>query len=297
MPAREMPKFETGLQELGDDLYAYLQWDGGWGISNAGFLAADDGLLVIDALMTPSMTRSLIGAMRRVSDAPFRQLVNTHSHADHTNGNQFIEGAEIVAHANCRAEMEAILQRAAQRPPGERGPRPGWIQGSWWEELAEVTPTLPTRTFEDDLTLRYGGTEVRLMHRGPAHTTGDAMLYFPASKLLFAGDLAFFYATPLCRGNMANWVRIIDRIERDLDVERIIPGHGPPGGKSELDDQREYMDFMLARTRACFDDGLSEEQAAAAIELGQWGRWPESERKEMNISQLYANFEEQREGA
>ena len=294
MPARKMPKFETGLQELGDDLYAYLQWDGGWGISNAGFVIGGDGLLVIDALMAPSMTRSFIDAMRQVSDAPFSQLVNTHAHGDHTNGNQFIEGAEIVAHANCRVEMEAAAEARAQRAPGERGPRPAWTKQSLWDELADIAPPLAGRTFEDDLTLRAGSTEVRLMHWGPAHTTGDALVYFPASKLLFAGDLAFFYATPLCRGNMANWVRIIERIEQDLDVERIVPGHGPPGGQSELDDQREHLDFMLTRTRACFDDGLTQEQAAEAIDLGQWGQWPESERKEMNIATLYATWEAER---
>jgi len=90
---------------------------------------------------------------------------------------------------------------------------------------------------------------------------------------------------------MANWVHIIDRIEHDLDVEQIIPGHGPPGGSLELSDQREYLDFLFSRTRACFEDGLSEEEAVATIDLGQWGTWPESERKAMNIAQLYQTFE------
>ena len=88
MSYRPMPKYNTELVELGDSLYAYLQWDGGWGISNAGFLDGGDGLLVIDALMVPSMTRAFIEAMRGVSNAPFRHLVNTHMHSDHTNGNQ-----------------------------------------------------------------------------------------------------------------------------------------------------------------------------------------------------------------
>ena len=91
MPYRSMPKFDTGLVELGDGIYAYLQWDGGWRVSNAGFVDSDgDGLLVIDALMAPSMTQEFVRAMRTVSSRPFSKLINTHSHADHTNGNQFI---------------------------------------------------------------------------------------------------------------------------------------------------------------------------------------------------------------
>lgn len=293
MPVRPMPQYQTGPVEVGDNLYAYLQWNGGWGISNAGFLPTDDGILVIDALMAPSMTRAFVGAMREVSQAPFRHLINTHMHADHTNGNQFIEGAEIVAHEHAREEMQAAeelaRQQAATRPAGDRGPKPFCIQDAWWEELAEVESTLPVTTFSDRLTLRYGATEAQLIHHGPAHTLGDSLVYFPDSKVLFTGDLAFFYATPLSRGHMPNWVRICDII-RDMDVDLVVPGHGPTGGKQELQDMQEYLEFMVAQTRDAFENGLSEEDAAKAIDIGQWADWPESERKEMNITNLYATF-------
>jgi glyoxylase-like metal-dependent hydrolase (beta-lactamase superfamily II) len=294
-----MPKFDTGMVELGDDLYAYLQWDGGWGVSNAGLLAQDDGLLVIDALMAPSMTRRFVGAMRDVSRAPFRTLVNTHMHPDHTNGNQFIEGAEIVASEACRAEMaeaaRVAAEAAARRAPGDRGPKPGWIREEWWPELAEVHPTLPTTTFSDRLTLRPGGREVQLRHYGPAHTLGDAMIYVPDAKVLFAGDLAFFYAMPLCRGDMENWVRVCDII-RDMDIETIVPGHGPLGTKRELQDMQEYLDFMVRETRAAFDEGLTREQAAQRIDIGDWAKWPEAERKEMNIATLYGMWSKEPRG-
>jgi cyclase len=291
MPYRPMPKFDTGMVELGDGLYAYLQWDGGWGVSNAGVVVGDDGLTVIDALMAPSMTRRFIGAMREVSRAPFRTLINTHAHADHTNGNQFIEGAEIVASEACRGEMTAAARAAqgaaAKRAPGDRGPKPGWIRDEWWPELAEVRSTPPTTTFSDHLTLRPGGRTIELHHYGPAHTLGDALVYFPASKVLFAGDLAFFYAMPLCRGDMENWVRVCDII-RDMDIETIVPGHGPLGTKRELEDMQEYLAFMVRETRAAFDEGLTREQAAQRIDIGDWAKWPEAERKEMNIATLYA---------
>jgi glyoxylase-like metal-dependent hydrolase (beta-lactamase superfamily II) len=299
MTYRPMPQYETGPVELGDNLYAYMQWDGGWGISNAGFLVGDDGLLVIDALMAPSMTRKFVETMRGISLAPFRHLVNTHMHADHTNGNQFIEGAEIVAHERCRDEMVAAARLAAEqaskRAAGDRGPKPFWIQEAWWGELAEVESTLPVTTFSDRLTLRYGDTEAHVSHHGPAHTLGDSMVYFPDSKILFSGDLAFFYAMPLCRGHMPNWVEVCDII-RALDIETIVPGHGPIGTKRELQDMQEFLEFMVERTRDCFENGLNRDEAAAAIDIGDWARWPEAERKEMNIAGLYATFAAEREG-
>ena len=297
---RPMPEYQTGPTEVGDNLYAYLQWNGGWGISNAGFLIDDDGLMVIDALMAPSMTRDFVDTMRGMSQAPFRHLVNTHMHADHTNGNQFIEGAEIVAHEHCREEMVSAAvfeaEQRAKRPDGGRGEKPFWIQDSWWEELAEVESTLPQTTFADSLTLRYGDTEAQLLHHGPAHTLGDSLVYFPESKVLFSGDLAFFYAMPLCRGNMPNWVRICDII-RDMDIETIIPGHGPVGGKRELQDMQEFMQFMVDQTRDCFANGLSEDDAAKAIDIGDWAKWPEAERKEMNIANLYATYRAESNGS
>jgi glyoxylase-like metal-dependent hydrolase (beta-lactamase superfamily II) len=133
-----------------------------------------------------------------------------------------------------------------------------------------------------------------LYHHGPAHTLGDSMVYFPESKVLFSGDLAFFYATPLCRGHMANWVRICDII-REMDIDLVVPGHGPMGGKQELQDMQEYLEFMVVQTRDAFENGLSEEDAAKAIDIGQWAQWPESERKEMNITNLYATFAAERD--
>lgn len=297
MPARAMPPYHTGLHELGDGLFAYLQWRGEWGVSNAGLVVAEEALLAVDSLAAPSMTRAFIEAARRVSAAPFRTLVNTHSHSDHVGGNQLFSGAEIIAHVNCRPEWEAALAHPNVDPG--LGPRisRAWqareeqARGQAWRaEVASIVPTFPTRELEGELTLRHGVHELRLLHWGPAHTRSDVMVYAPASRTLFAGDLAFFYATPIARASVANWLRIIDRIDHDLAVDRIIPGHGPPGGRLELADQREYLDFLLTRARDCFEAGLSEEQAAEAIDLGAWARWPETERKEMNIVTLYRAF-------
>ena len=92
---------------------------------------------------------------------------------------------------------------------------------------------------------------------------------------------------------MPNWVQICEII-REMDVELVVPGHGPVGGKQELQDMQEYLEFMVSQTRNAFENGLSEEQAALAIDLGQWAQWPESERKEMNITNLYGTFASER---
>src|SRR5262245_47812309 len=87
-----VPTWNTELRELAPNVYAYIQ-AGGPGrdnvsVSNAGLIVGDNGLMVIDALAAPMHTRAFVTAMRRVSDKPFRHLLNTHHHSDHVNGNQ-----------------------------------------------------------------------------------------------------------------------------------------------------------------------------------------------------------------
>src|SRR6266498_3885149 len=197
MAVREAPPWGTGLVEVGPDIYAYLQFDGSWGISNTGFLAGDDAVLVIDATLVPDMARNFINEMRKVTDKPWRHLINTHSHPDHTGGNRLFEGAEIVAHELCRAEMSRPMPGGV--PPRAMGPIP--MNASIQRMFATIAADedryipLPSLTYgrngslEDSMTIRYGEAEVQLLYYGPAHTFGDTLVYFPQHKLLFAGDV------------------------------------------------------------------------------------------------------------
>lgn len=295
MPVRPPPSWHTGLREVAPDTYAYLQHDGSWGISNAGFMVGDEGLLVIDATMVASMAQAFIEQIRRVSDRPFRHLINTHSHPDHTGGNRLFAGAEIVSHRICREEMQ---RQAAPRASGE--PRPALMAlmprtpaMQRMFDLVAADPgrhiPLPTLTYEDKLTLRYGETEVELLYYGPAHTFGDTLVYFPRSKVLFAGDIAFFYSMPLVAGKVGGWLEAIERI-KGLDVELIVPGHGPVGGQRELEDEREYFEFLMEQARRCFEQGLTPEQAAKEIDLGPYADWPEAERFVANLSVAYGEL-------
>jgi glyoxylase-like metal-dependent hydrolase (beta-lactamase superfamily II) len=146
---------------------------------------------------------------------------------------------------------------------------------------------LPTVTYDDKLSLRYGDTEVQLLYYGPAHTFGDTLVYFPQSKVLFAGDVAFFYSTPLAAGGkIGSWLNVIHRI-KDLDVDLIVPGHGPTGGARELEDEREYFEFAMDQARSYFERGIPPERAVEEIDLGPYAGWPESERMVANLAVAY----------
>jgi cyclase len=80
------------------------------------------------------------------------------------------------------------------------------------------------------LTIRVGDRELHLLEVGPAHTRGDTLVHAPAERVLFSGDILFSGAHPIAwAGPVSNWIAACDRILA-MDVEVIVPGHGPLAG-------------------------------------------------------------------
>ena len=279
MPPHTHP---TGLIELEDGVFAYVQQGGGLCVANAGLIVGPESCIVIDALFSPSMTQAFRQEIARVTDKPIRLLINTHHHIDHTLGNAFFPEAQIISHANARREQERTgLDMLAHIRP---------LLPELVAEADGVEPRLSDLTFEGELSLYVGDREVRLIHLGRGHTIGDVLVLLPNEQLLFAGDVAFHGVTPLAfEGHIGDWIGVCDRVG-GIDVERIVPGHGPVSGKSALREMRGYLELIRSQAREAFDDGRSQEEAVAAIDLGDYASWVEPERLPMNVARLYQEF-------
>ena len=221
--------FTQGLYTLSDDCHVWLEPDGGWGFSNSRLVVGNGQSLLIDTLFDPPMTENMVAHMHDlVEHRPITTLFNTHSDGDHWFGNQIVTGADIIATETSATEMRfkgpASIDRLRQLP-GETGDFAREAFGPFdWEN---VTPTFPTTTFDRELALDVGGTEVQLLNLGPAHTGGDAIAWVPGSKTLFAGDLLFNGGTPIVwAGPVEGWIRACDAME-ELGAETVVPGHGP----------------------------------------------------------------------
>ena len=277
-------EWATELKEVGDQAYAYIQATGATCISNAGIILTDEGPVLVDALFTPSMTATLRGHAERVAGRDPALIVNTHHHIDHTLGNSAFPHVPVLASAAAREEMERIgfpYQAVCALVP------------HFAPEFGENHPLrLPTITFADGVTLHFGGRTVELLHVGPAHTAGDTLVYLPAERLLFAGDVAFHYVTPLAfEGHVSNWLGVLDRIE-GMAVDQVVPGHGPVGTKADLAEVRAYFSLLKQDARSAFDAGVSAWDAARDIygKLGRFGNWGEAERVYPNVLRLYQEF-------
>ena len=274
--------WKTGMREVGPRVFAYVQATGETGISNAGLIVGADGATAVDALMVPSMTRRLVAAIRRTTRKKIGALVNTHHHLDHTGGNRFFRGATIVATEKCRAAL------APGFPPVPLLQR---FMPVFAREFPLLKLRLPTVTFEDRLVIHDGEREIHLWHPGqPAHTAGDATVFLPKERVLFAGDLAFHYVTPLAfQGHVGNWIRAADRV-LEFEADVIVPGHGPIGTKKDVRLMRDYLALVRREAKTRFDAGLSAEAAASDIKLGAYASWREAERILPNVMRCYQEF-------
>jgi cyclase len=289
--------YTQGLHELGNSLYAYLQPDGGWGWSNAGLVCDGDQSLLIDTLFDLPLTERMLSEMRRAVPAAARidTLINTHANGDHCYGNQLVGDARIVASGRTAAEMSE-LPPAAFAMLLEQAPNMGEVGAFFLDcfgkfDFQGIELVVPTETFDGELTLRVGGKEVQLIEVGPAHTRGDTLALVPGERVLFSGDILFHGAHPIAwAGPVSNWIAACDRI-LGLDVDVIVPGHGPLADKAAVQDVKAYFEYLYEQARARHGEGMTPVEAARSIALDRWAQWGERERLAVNIATIYRELD------
>jgi glyoxylase-like metal-dependent hydrolase (beta-lactamase superfamily II) len=288
--------YAKGLREVGDGLYAYLQPDGGWGWSNAGLVVDGEATLLIDTLFDLALTEEMLRAMRDAVPAAARidTLVNTHANGDHCYGNQLLGDARIVASERTAAEMTE-LPPAAMAALVAQAPSMGELGAFFLEcfgafEFEGIEPALPGETFSGELEMRVGDRELQLIEVGPAHTRGDTLVYAPTERVLFSGDILFAEAHPIAwAGPVSNWIDACERILA-MDVDVIVPGHGPIAGLDAVGELKAYFEHLYAEARVRHGEGMTPLQAARSISLERWADWGDSERLVVNIANIYAEL-------
>ena len=294
--------YTLGLHELGDGCFAYLQPDGGWGWSNAGLVVGDGRSVLVDTLFDLGLTAAMLDSMVAVVDgAPIDTVVNTHANGDHCYGNEEVvrrrPDVEIVASTATAHEMADVppaMLAALNEAPGEVGD----LFRSFFGEVTfagiELAP--PTRTFDQRLELDVGGRTVELIEVGPAHTAGDTIVYVPDAATVYTGDILFIGGTPIVwAGPLSNWVAACD-LMLDLDVDTVVPGHGPLTDTAGIVAVRDYLSFVDSEATSRHDAGVDAFDAARDIGrlLGadeRFGDWGEFGRIAVNVETVYRTLD------
>jgi cyclase len=287
-------QYTKGLHDLGNSVYAYLQPDGSWGWSNAGLVTDGEAALLIDTLFDLRLTQEMLETMRRSVPAASHigTVVNTHANGDHCYGNQLVAGAQIIASQKTADEMVEGVQPAQlamllKQAPAMGQPGAYAIHAFGAFDFENITLTLPGTTFEGKMTLKVGNKTVHLIEVGPAHTRGDTLAYIPDDRVVFTGDILFIGGHPIMwAGPMGNWLRACDRI-LEMDVETIVPGHGPITDKKGVAEVKSYLEYIYDETRKRYEAGMPAFDAAKDIPLDRYASWSDGERIVVNVATIY----------
>ena len=249
-PAPAPPSHFT-LVPLAEGAYAAIAKPGDRAsVGNAGFVIGPDAVLVVDAFATPEAAEELSAAIRRLTPAPVRWVVNTHYHLDHVGGDRVFakQGAVLLAHENARAwvRTENLKWRKEIKP----------------EEKAMLAALeLPEVTYRDGLTLWLNERRVEIRTR-PGHTGGDSLVFFPAGNVVFAGDLFWRETVPnVIDADTREWIRMLDGLVNDHPASRFIPGHGGPGSALDV---RYFRDYLVG-LRSTVERALAEGKSGKAL--------------------------------
>ena len=211
----DLAEKKVTFSEIGPDLYAFTAE----GDPNSAVIVGDDGCLVFDAQATPAMAKSVIERVRTVTDKPIKYVVLSHYHAVRVLGASAYKAQGIVA---SQETYRLIQERGKQDWDSEYGRFPRLFRD------AESIPglTWPTLTFESEMSVFLGKREVKLMHVGAGHTSGDIVAWVPDAQVMFSGDLIEYHSACYCGdAHLREWPMTLNEI-RAFNPKAIAPGRG-----------------------------------------------------------------------
>jgi glyoxylase-like metal-dependent hydrolase (beta-lactamase superfamily II) len=228
------------ITKVTDDLYAIIG-DGG----NSSVYITNEGVILVDDKFEYD-GQDIIDKVKSVTNQPIKYVLNTHLHGDHTGSNEkFLPIAEVIAHKNARDNM--VKNKA-----------PGVMRVVFTEETA----------------IFLGGKEVRMRYFGRSHTNGDAVVYFPALKILASGDMGANNGPNVDfanGGSIKDWGKTLDEVLK-LDFDTVIPGHGPVSKRQYLIDYRNVATQIPVTVTSMVREGKSKDDIAKVF-MTNGGLW------------------------
>lgn len=222
-----------------------------------GFLLTKKGMVVVDAQF-PDSSLHLIEELKKKSEMPFRYLINTHHHGDHTAGNISFKGIveHVVAHQNSKINQERTAI----------------------EQKKEDKQLYPDLTFGNDGWFEKVGKEkIKAHYFGAAHTNGDALIHFQHANIVHMGDLVFNrrhpYIDKTAGADIANWIVLLDKAINHFDKNtQFICGHAGTGYDIILkaDDLKAFGDYLgnvLKFTEAEMKSGKTKDEIIKATAI------------------------------
>ena len=256
-------------------------------ISNAGFVITGDGVVIFDALGTPSLANTLLNKIRELTDQPIRKVILSHYHADHIYGLQVFEdlGVEISAPEGAQKylQSEAAKERLEERQ---------FSLEPWVNENTRLV--LPDVTVSKSSTFKMGDVTFTINYMGKAHSDGDLSMLVEPDRVLFSGDIIFEGRVPFVgNADTKNWLETLTRLETG-GLTALIPGHGAASTEpaETIALTRAYLAYLREVMGAAVDDFTPFDEAYAEADWSRFENLPAFEAgNRINAYQVYLSME------
>ena len=243
----------TKIEKVKDNLYIITgsgaedtnKFSGG----NTAVFITDNGVVVVDTKL-PGWGPTVLQRIKSVTNKPVTTIINTHTHGDHTGGNEaFGTNVDSVVQENTKANMAKMDDFKGAK-----------------------AKFLPKRSYKDKLTIGTGKDEVDLYYFGRGHTNGDTFVVFPAIRTMHVGDMFAWKALPyIDTDNGGSLVEHPQTIAKALaaikNVDTVINGHIPISTPADLKEYGEFTQDFVTYARNAMTAGKTVDQAAAAYKV------------------------------
>jgi glyoxylase-like metal-dependent hydrolase (beta-lactamase superfamily II) len=246
--AQQPPAPQLTVKQLKPTIY---EVEGGGG--NTTVIIGTNGVVVVDAKTTEAAGRAMVAEIAKITPKPITTVIETHSDGDHVNGLAgFPAGVKVIAHENDKKEQEAALAAGGRgAPPADR---------------------LPTQVItKEKETLTIDGVKLELHHWGPAHTSGDLVVYVPDAKLVATGDIMMTIRSednplihPEKHGSTAGWISNAKGMAK-LNADLYVTGHGNVLTKADIEERAKRLDERRSKIAAMVKQGKTLDEIKAAL--------------------------------
>jgi cyclase len=275
--AAQQTKQVIDVQKVADNYYVLTSStpgnDATFSGGNVGVFITDNGVILVDTKLA-AWGQTFLDRVKSVTTKPVTMIINTHTHGDHTgNDDKFGTSVEIVAQENTKANMAKMDAFKGDK-----------------------AVFLPKKTFKDTLTLGSGKEQINLYYFGAGHTNGDAMVYFPALRVLQTGDLFARKDAPRIDpangGSGVAYPQTLSKAVATLkNVDVVVPGHSPLMKWSDLQEYQRFTADLLSEVQAARGAGKNADAAAASINLTGKYKGYTSEGLKLAVQAIYGELD------
>lgn len=262
------------LKKVSDHVY-YVQGKAGVATDNEGFISnaaaviTSEGIVVIDALGTPSLAHHFLQLLKKLSPKPVVKVIMTHYHADHIYGLQVFkeQGAEIIAPAGYLDYLES--DNAKSRLEERQFSLDPWVNDDTRLLSAD-------RAIDKNESFTLGGITFDLNYLGNAHSDGDLSILVKPDQVLLTGDLIFEGRVPFTgSADTGHWLALLENLKH-TKLNALIPGHGPAAKKPDqaIRLTRRYLQQLRAIMKNAVDELISFDEAYAAADWSEFEKLP-----------------------